>query len=306
MGASSPIAMRAAVCFGLLVCAVALIGDGSAISFDDLVARADEAAHPKKVETSKPDVEMEEWSTDHLLGLDVPPPADMFDSLVNRPEPVEHHVQKAHKKVRKVHAAPVEAPKRVAEHEEHVDEDSEQVFAESLMSNLMHNSHHEKKAHKKVAKKAHKKVAKKAHKKSVHEETMHPPSVHLNLDDEDDSSGPEMVSAHISDPAMKITKKHAKKHAKEHAEKHAEKHEDKQESILSGLHSEVVPEDDEIELPSIASLPHAKHVAKASTPHFDGLQGMATAMLESADKEKEEAKKVADKKKAADKKKNRR
>merc|ERR1712196_665323 len=157
--------MRAAVCFGLLVCAVALIGDGSAISFDDLVARADEAAHPKKIEAPKqPDVEMEEWSTDHLLGLDVPPPSDMFDSLVNRPEePV--HVKKAVKAVKKavkkvikkaVKKAPpkvVEEPKKVVEQDDEDDDDdedaSEQQFAESLMGNLMHS--HQKKAPKKVA-----------------------------------------------------------------------------------------------------------------------------------------------------------
>merc|ERR1711939_875756 len=111
MGAELYATMRTAVYFGLLVCAVALISDGSAISFDDLVARADEAQHPKKVEKApQPDIEMEEWSTDHLLGLDAPPPADMFDSLLSTPK--EH---KAPKVVHKAHKAHKVVAKKVAQ-----------------------------------------------------------------------------------------------------------------------------------------------------------------------------------------------
>merc|ERR1712205_38733 len=97
MGAPLPfITMRAVVYFGLFVLAVAVISETEAISFDELVARADEAEHPKpKPKPKRVDPEMEEWSTDHLLGLDEPPPADMFASL--------EHEEEEEKPAKKVH-----------------------------------------------------------------------------------------------------------------------------------------------------------------------------------------------------------
>merc|ERR1712023_292615 len=133
MGEHRSITMRAAVYLGLFLCASVLVADSDAISFDDLVARAEEANHPKpkkEVQVEQPDLEMEEWSTDHLLGLDVPPPSDMFDNLINNekeepaPRKVVHkkpvkkhvvhkakkvkvakkaHIAKVHKHIKKVH-----------------------------------------------------------------------------------------------------------------------------------------------------------------------------------------------------------
>jgi len=297
------------------VCAVALIGDSSAISFDDLVARADEAAHPKKVEVERPDVEMEEWSTDHLLGLDTPPPSDMFDSLVNR-EPAEKTVV-AHKKVMRTVKKAVKAAKtenkrvapmvlhedhedhedhevakvakvakketRAEDHEDHEDheddddeddEESEQSFAQSLMSEIMDD-----KPRKQKTVVAHEKVSVKKAVKTVKSDDKH---VAPKVDHED-----EMITEDHKAPKVAKVAKAPKKETRREDESF----------------SEVVPEDDEIEMPSIAGLPHAEHVAKGHSSHFDGLQGMATAMLERGDAESEAAKKAAvDKKEAEEKK----
>merc|ERR1719453_2055013 len=91
--------MRAAVYLGLLLCSVAFIADvdGASISFDDL---AEQAEHPPPAkEPERPDLEMEEWSTDHLLGLDAPPPSDMFDSLLGS----HGHEAEREEQVRKPH-----------------------------------------------------------------------------------------------------------------------------------------------------------------------------------------------------------
>jgi len=96
MGAS--LKMRALLWIGLFMIAVSMVSETQAISFDELVSRANEAENPELKEApvvAEVDPEMEAWSTDHLLGLDEPPPQHMFDSLLNR----EHH--KAHKKMHK-------------------------------------------------------------------------------------------------------------------------------------------------------------------------------------------------------------
>merc|ERR1712159_508906 len=309
MGASQS-KMRAAVYFGLLVCAVALIQDGSAISFDDLVARAEEANHPpKRVKKVEPDMEMEEWSTDHLLGLDTPPPADMFDSLVNRPAAAPkphkvkvvkkvakkaHKVHKVAKKVQKVHVEHKEpevdgmsyfedqheVAKKVAKHIKKVhkappapvekdDDDTEAEFASDPMGSLIHEG--PKKAH----------VAIKVDKKTKHDV--------------------QMVSPHISDPAMKIHR-HKKAHKAKKVKKAKKAKMHHSENILSGMvhQDEDVPEDADIEFPGLSSLPHAAPVKSHKVKKINGLQGLASAMLERSNQQDVEqqaaaAKKVASK-----------
>merc|ERR1712054_486878 len=228
MGEHRSITMRAAVYLGLFLCASVLVAESTAISFDDLVARAEEANHPKpKPEPEQPDLEMEEWSTDHLLGLDVPPPSDMFDSLINQPAheepkaPERHVAKKVVHKVHKSHhvAKKVARVAKVAKHikkvhkvherrEEEQEDNSESDYAESLLGSLTHHkSHKAHTTHK--AHKAHKKV-KKAPKKEE----------------------PHMLSAHLE-----VLHEH-----KEHKKRH-------EESILDGLHAEThaddeVPEED--------------------------------------------------------------
>merc|ERR1711998_454759 len=76
--------MRTVVLFGIAIIAVACVSDASGISFDDLVSQVEEHAHPKPKKTVEVDPDMAEWSTDHLLGLDQPPPSHIFDSLISR------------------------------------------------------------------------------------------------------------------------------------------------------------------------------------------------------------------------------
>merc|ERR1712139_134251 len=104
MGAEAAQIMRVVLCIAFLVFAVACVSETSAISFDELVSRAEEAQHPKPVKAPPPpDPDMEEWSTDHLLGLDEPPPSDMFDDLVEKPHKKHVVHKKAHVVHKKVH-----------------------------------------------------------------------------------------------------------------------------------------------------------------------------------------------------------
>jgi len=345
MGAEACIMMRAAVYIGLLVFAVALVADSDAISFDDLVARAEEANHPKPkkhVEVEQPDLEMEEWSTDHLLGLDVPPPSDMFDNLISSSKPAHHkrvvhkkpvkkhvvhkakkvvrkvakkaHVAKVHKHIKKVH--------KVVEEEE----DSSSAYAESLLGELDHHTHKKaKKAHKKVHKKAHKKAHKvstpKARPATLPEHKVHMLGGAGLLEAEDDEDeAPVVHKAHkkkahmLQAPSLVQHKTHKKakkahKKAKKVAHKKAHKKAHKEEStasILDGLTSAHKDEedsfeedDDDFDAPSVSALPRASAPAPAhKMKSFNGLQGMATAMLEENDK-KDQAQATAAKKKAA-------
>jgi hypothetical protein len=144
------LSMRTLVFIGVCVFAISCVSETEAISFDDLVAGAEEAAHPthKKEHVHEPDdhdADMEEWSTEHLLGLDEPVPSDMFDSLVHpkhkshKARHVRHHhkrvkhVRKVHKKVRKAHKkARVARKPRREEHERRHEEEDLTRFAQPV------------------------------------------------------------------------------------------------------------------------------------------------------------------------------
>merc|ERR1712110_156292 len=103
--------MRTLVFVAILIVAI------DAISFEELERRADEADHPeahpppppKKVAPKLPTLaemgqkeEMQEWSTDHLLGLDAPPPTELFKDLqkLGKPKPRVHRAK--HVTIKKV------------------------------------------------------------------------------------------------------------------------------------------------------------------------------------------------------------
>merc|ERR1719446_876655 len=119
--------MRAVVLVAVLLVTV------DAISFQDLVDRAEEADHPKpKVVQKKlaPTLEelgqrdeMNSWSTEHLLGLDQPAPADLFADLQKESKPLKLHSveadepKKVVKKVKKV-AKKAPSPEDIVPEEE--------------------------------------------------------------------------------------------------------------------------------------------------------------------------------------------
>merc|ERR1711998_383066 len=309
------VSMRAVVCFGLFVLAVALIADdASAISFDDLISRAEEAQHPHpKKEVKRADPEMEEWSTSHLLGLDEPPPQHMFDEFLHSKKPAKkvhhkhgakkHHTKKSHKKAHK-HVAHKKAsrhshlkaskPERV-KREVHTPSE----FASSLLSSIPSAKHN-------------------------HEMTETDGDMTLKMDNKH-GHVVQMVTTHIADTALVASKSHAKKsHKKSHKKKLHKKKSHKKKShkkkshkkkshsslldfVKHGKHAdadEVVPEmdsDQELLAPHLPSLPHRKeHHKKAHSMH--SLSGMASQLLaksEEADKAKkaEVAKKKAEQKK---------
>merc|ERR1719506_699655 len=77
--------MRAVLVIGVLVFVAGCVSTSEAISFDDLEKAADAVDHPQPVNKAKPkkiDPEMQQWSTEHLLGLDQKVPKHMFDDLV--------------------------------------------------------------------------------------------------------------------------------------------------------------------------------------------------------------------------------
>merc|ERR1711871_1586059 len=308
MGALAHWKMRSIVYFGLFVLAVALIAeDASAISFDDLVAQAEEARHPKpkvKKEAPRPDPEMEEWSTDHLLGLDQPPPSHMFDSLFDASaatHKVHHHGSSIpHAAVKKAH------------HKKHV----------------VHKRHH--KSHKKLKASTHHHVAKKVHSASHHmhhresasdftenllgsipaakhhhddkmvmhdKDTEGKPSLMLNLDRHHGKTV-QMVSTHIEDPAYdepkeeepKEEEEHKKEHKRSHKKSH-KKHESHHESIMGSLKipseddeaDAVVPEAEAEEELLAPHLPRASHHHKHAGP--TSLAGLASSMLAESDQQ---------------------
>jgi len=105
MGDRPEMSMSRVICALLLITIVAQTVEG--ISFQDLVDRAEAADSPKKVKTEKHEEapvlptldevahkeDMEAWSTDHLLGLDAPPPADFMATLI--PKSVKEDADKA-------------------------------------------------------------------------------------------------------------------------------------------------------------------------------------------------------------------
>merc|ERR1711988_1623996 len=276
------VSMRAVVCFGLFVLAVALIADdASAISFDDLISRAEEAQHPHpKKEVKRADPEMEEWSTSHLLGLDEPPPQHMFDEFLHPKKPAKkvhhkhvakkHHTKKSHKKAHK-HVAHKKAsrhshlkaskPERV-KREVHTPSE----FASSLLSSIPSAKHN-------------------------HEMTETDGDMTLKIDNKH-GHVVQMVTTHIADTALVASKSHAKKSHKKSRKKKF--HSSLLDFVKHGKHAdadEVVPEmdsDQELLAPHLPSLPHRKeHHKKAHSMH--SLSGMASQLLaksEEADKAK--------------------
>merc|ERR1711988_824870 len=213
MGAAT---MRVVLCIAFLVFAVACVSETQAISFDELVSRAEEAQHPKPVKAPPPpDPDMEEWSTDHLLGLDQPPPTDMFDDLVKRSTHKAHKKLLKHKKHKKMLKKKLLKKKKMLKRKQHNEERrARAAFAENLITSLPHVDHektghavsanlgslmphrkkvHHKKVHKKVRHAAHKKVHKKAHKKlhkkkKVHHEEHFSGLGHLTAPADDDEA----------------------------------------------------------------------------------------------------------------------
>jgi len=318
--------MRAVVWFGLLVLAVALITeDASAISFDDLIAQAEESRHPtpKKKVVKRVDPEMQEWSTDHLLGLDQPPPQHMFDNLFEKPAAKKHVAKKHHKKhMAKKH------------HKKH------RVMRKHKVS-----------SHKKLKASKHHKVAKKVHTPSSHSSSFAasllgsiPKAKHHHSTEELDKTADgtkltsvldrqhgktiQMVTTHIEDPAYEAgfskhkehKKEHKKVHKKEHKKKVHKKHKqhkkhkkvedgEAHDTLLGGLrlpHDDadaVVPEAEAKEELLAPSLPRATHHHKhAGTPSLSGLASTMLAESDRQDKAKRQKVKKANDKAAAEKK----
>merc|ERR1712139_190154 len=189
MGAEAAQIMRVVLCIAFLVFAVACVSETSAISFDELVSRAEEAQHPKPVKAPPPpDPDMEEWSTDHLLGLDQPPPTDMFDDLVKRSthkKPVAHkkahvvhhvkhkaHKVLKHKKHKKMLKKKLLKKKKMLKRKHREERKARAEFAENLITSLPHVDHektgHSVSAHLDSLMPHHKKVHHKVHKKVKH------------------------------------------------------------------------------------------------------------------------------------------
>lgn len=261
---------------------------------------------------------MQEWSTEHLLGLDEPNmAANLFASLEHKGSKTLHR-HKVHKKVH--HVAKKAKKKHTLKHKKkhHLTKvhDDGNMAEESLLGSLhpslhrahkhrahkAHKVHRKRKSHKKVL---HHRKAKKAHKKHVH-----------------------MVSAHIEDPAMELhatiggkshkTHKHKKVH-KKHEKKHEDDTEDDseekvpREEILGGQKltasaDDVVPESDDQEefnddeeihddlFESALGMGHdedSQQESKAKKSH--SLAGFASSMLEENDAAEKEA--LAEKKK---------
>jgi len=141
--------MRAVVLVAVLLVTV------DAISFQDLVDRAEEADHPKpKVVQKKlaPTLEelgqrdeMNSWSTEHLLGLDQPAPADLFADLQKESKPLKLHSveadepKKVVKKVKKVAKKVVKVAKKAPSPEDIVPEEEED---EVSPTSLLHPTKH--------------------------------------------------------------------------------------------------------------------------------------------------------------------
>merc|ERR1711998_715274 len=304
--------MRAVVCFGLFVLAVALIAeDASAISFDGLINQAEEARHPKpkvKKEAPRPDPEMAEWSTEHLLGLDQPPPSHMFDSLFDpsaathkvHHSGVHHHtVKKAHKKHvvhkrhhkshKKLKASTHHKAKKVhaASHSKHSREGAH-AFTENLLGSIPAAKHH--------------------HDKFVEDEDKDgKPSLMLNLDRHHGKTV-QMVSTHIEDPAYDEPKEEPKEEPKSHKKVHKKahkKHEEHHESIMGSLKipseddeaDAVVPEAEAEEELLAPHLPRASHHHKSAGP--TGLSGLASSMLAQSDRQEKAKRHSKDKAKEA-------
>merc|ERR1711871_1232007 len=98
-----PSLMRTLFLTALVLLAAVGLHSAESISFDDLYKAADSYDHPtvaKAAPAPKPqDPEMEEWSTEHLLGFDEPVPEHMFDDL-QAPQKKQHtdHMRTATKK----------------------------------------------------------------------------------------------------------------------------------------------------------------------------------------------------------------
>jgi len=148
--------MRAVVLVAVLLVTV------DAISFQDLVDRAEEVDHPKpKVKKSAPlaptldelgqQDEMASWSTEHLLGLDQPAPADLFADLQKESKPMKLHsvaadvpvprkvVKKVKKAAKKV-AKKVVAKKPVSPADIVPEQDEDEVSPTSLLHPTKHNA----------------------------------------------------------------------------------------------------------------------------------------------------------------------
>merc|ERR1711998_434115 len=266
--------MRAVVWCGLAVAvfAVVCVHDTEAISFDELVARVSAPPKPKaKPVVKKVDPEMAEWSTEHLLGLDAPPPAHMFDELVKPKSTKKVHktVNKAHHQAKKNVAKKkkhlrVVKKKKVVKHATSVNEAHQ--LAENLLDSMPQT--HEHHGHRKHTHHSKKKVS---HRKHGHVKKHRKKAKAV-----------QMVTTHISDLVHTTHKAHHKAHHKVH---HKKVH--KKESLLSGLHlneaDAVVPEanEDDEEAFTHGLVPptcHKKH-------HPTSLRGFASSMLERADKQ---------------------
>merc|ERR1712139_231602 len=300
MGAEAAQIMRVVLCIAFLVFAVACVSETSAISFDELVSRAEEAQHPKPVKAPPPpDPDMEEWSTDHLLGLDEPPPSDMFDDLVEKPHKKHvvhkkahvvhkkvHHVVKKHKVLKKKHKVLKKKALKKKLHakksHQHAARKAREEFAENLLGSLPRVDH-EKTGHSVSAhlgrvfhKKHHKKVHKKIHHKKVHKKKKPHHAV--------------MLSAH----------KHLKKpHKKVHKKK------DEDHEMLGSLGQLKEPEDDEVpESEFEHALKDDDDIDEADDTEVGshGLAGLAGSMLQESDKRDQKERAAREAKEEAQKK----
>merc|ERR1711988_2070040 len=295
MGAAT---MRVVLCIAFLVFAVACVSETQAISFDELVSRAEEAQHPKPVKAPPPpDPDMEEWSTDHLLGLDQPPPTDMFDDLVKRST---HKKPVAHKKAHVVHHVKHKAHKKLLKHKKHKkmlkkkllkkkkmlkrkqhneERRARAAFAENLITSLPHVDH-EKTGHAVSANLGslmpHRK---KVHHKKVHKKVRH--ASHKKM--KKHAKKAQMVQTH----KVHHKKAHKKVHKKAHKKKkvHHEEH-------FSGLGHLTAPADDDDQVPEDEEASFLTEGAEDDEEAPQSLSGLAGSMLQEDD-DRDKAKRAA-------------
>merc|ERR1712139_630651 len=274
MGAEAAQIMRVVLCIAFLVFAVACVSETSAISFDELVSRAEEAQHPKPVKAPPPpDPDMEEWSTDHLLGLDQPPPTDMFDDLVKRST---HKKPVAHKKAHVAHHVKHKAHK-VLKHKKHKKMLKKKLLKKKKMLKRKHRE--ERKARAEFAENL---ITSLPH--VDHEKTGHSVSAHL------DSLMPHHKKAQMVQTHKVHHKKVKKAHKKAHKKKLHKKKKVHHES-LSGLGKLSAPADDDDEVPEDEEESFLKEDEEEDDAP-QSLSGLAGSMLQEDDK-RDKAKRAA-------------
>jgi len=312
-------ARRAVIFLGLCVLAVAFVSETEAISFEELVNQAQAATEPKKPKAvHRVDPELEDWSTDHLLGLDEKVPDDYFAALPSQQKrkvhKVVHHAKKKKHVIKKKKHVIKKKHLKKKKVVENRDDALEAEDAAALLSSLTPKTHLKAKTHHKKVR-SHKRRSHKAHKKHHMKKKHHAiveghalQSVHVEglsglgqLHRTEHHSKPlgsvNMLTTHIEDPAYNksIKKAHKKAHKKEHRdvdeivdeEEPVEHTEASTDALLSGLdvHQKkkaFVPSQDR--LLGTLHLPHATTPLKSSPrDHAKGLRGLASSMLAQAD-----------------------